>query len=48
MLFEEDGMLMGDNGHMYTLSTDEEGMWMAMYMMPDGRRGHVDGHVRCR
>jgi hypothetical protein len=41
MLFEEDGMLMGDNGHMYTLSMDDEltydmdsGMWMAMWVEP--------------
>jgi hypothetical protein len=34
-----DSMVMGENGQYYTPGLDEEGMWVAMWVMPDGRVG---------
>ena len=34
-LFESGDMIMGDNGQYYTLTMGDDGMWMAMWNMPD-------------
>jgi hypothetical protein len=35
MAIESGGMVTAENGHTYTLTMDEEGMWMAAWVMPD-------------
>ena len=46
--FASGGMVMGDNGHYYTLTMGDDGMWMAMWNQPDpvtvtlGTSGTVD------
>ena len=48
MAFADGDMLMGDNGQYYTLTMDDEGMWMSMHVMEDpvtvalGTSGSVD------
>jgi hypothetical protein len=34
-LIESGGMVTGENGHYYTLTMDDEGMWMGAWVMPD-------------